>query len=183
MEALSLNGITSRAIQWSRPGRWSWLALLLFIGSLMVAVQFRGSIVEQIQYREHFGDAASLATLNNIILGFSTALVVAAAVISWRVWWTFSLIGTTALGMPDLGAIGAGWLRASALWLATKVLALTVKFLRLAISTPSIYLGKGIARAGHHLVLAIKAVSLALGRLLAFVGNTCGWLYPRPLSI
>ena len=91
----SLNGITSRAIQWSRPGRWSWLALLLFIGSLLVAVQFRGSIVEQMQYREHFGDAASLATLNNIILGFSTALVVAAAVISWRVWWTFSLIGTT----------------------------------------------------------------------------------------
>jgi hypothetical protein len=171
MEAQSLNGITSHAIQWSRPGRWSWLALLLFIGSLLVAVQFRGSIVEQMQYREHFGDAASLATLNDIILGFSTALVVAAAVISWRAWWTFSLIGTTALGMPDLGAMGFIWLRTWAARLASKALAFVRNNLWPAISIAFIYLGKGIAFAGKHLGLGIKAVFLVLWRVLAFVRN------------
>ncbi len=174
MEAQSLNGITSHAIQWSRPGRWSWLALLLFIGSLLVAVQFRGSIVEQMQYREHFGDAASLATLNDIILGFSTALVVAAAVISWRAWWTFSLIGTTALGMPDLGAMGFIWLRTWAARLASKALAFVRNNLWPAISIAFIYLGKGIAFAGKHLGLGIKAVFLMLWRVLTFAGKYLG---------
>ena len=105
------DNIAYRAIGRSRPGPWSWLGLPLFIGSLLLAVEFRGALVGQMQYRELFGDAA-LATLDNVILGFSLALAVAGSLIAWRVWWTFSLIGTTALGMPDLAAIGAGRLRA-----------------------------------------------------------------------
>ena len=49
MEDLSQNGsITYRAIQQSRPGPRSWLALLLFIGSLLLAVEFRGTIVDSL---------------------------------------------------------------------------------------------------------------------------------------
>ena len=100
--------IAYRAIRRSRPEPMSWLGLPLCIGSLLLAVEFRGTIVGQMQYRERFGDAASLATIDNIILGFSTALAVTGAIIAWRVLWTFSLIGTTALGMPDVAALMAG---------------------------------------------------------------------------
>ena len=109
MQDLSRNAnITYQAIQRARPGLWSWIALLLFVGSLLAAVQFRGSFINQLQYSERVVDTASLTAISNVILSLSITLAVGAAVAAWRVWWTLSLMGTTALGMPDIAAMAVG---------------------------------------------------------------------------
>lgn len=121
MENLSRNGnIVYQAGQRSRPGRGSWLALLLLTASLLVAIEFEGRIVEQMTYRELFQDAAPLAALANTILGISIALAVVGFILAWRLWWTFSIIGTTALGMPDVVSLAAGGLRDGAERFASK---------------------------------------------------------------
>lgn len=112
MDDLNRSGsISYRAVRQSSPGVWSWLGLLLLTAALLLSIQFRGSVVEQMEYREW--DSASVSALNDVILGLSIALAVAGAIAAWRVWWTFCLIGTTALGIPDVTATGMASLRAA----------------------------------------------------------------------
>ena len=87
MDDLNRSGsISYRAVRQSSPGVWSWLGLLLLTAALLLSIQFRGSVVEQMEYREW--DSASVSALNDVILGLSIALAVAGAIAAWRVWWT-----------------------------------------------------------------------------------------------
>lgn len=187
--------ITYRAIQQSRPGIFSWLALLVFIGSLLLALSIRDSIVEQARLREICRDAPCLATLDSIILGVSTGLAVGASIIAWRVWWTFSLIGTTALGMPDLAAIGADNLRSGASWSARNGVILSrqwllalgraagalIRFLSPTVTFCVFFSLRAVTSTGNYLWLALatSVIYLRKGTVWSFRTLSSGicWLW------